>query len=137
VHEDYYNMLIFKWILIAVGAVPVRPSNSRNAMQNIVSLLNKNCVVGIFPEGEISTNGELSDLKRGFEKILSESKDDVIVIPFGINDMWGTFFSKAPKAIKKKQKFCFRRDIHINIGSPLNANVTRSEVKKSISNLLI
>jgi lysophospholipase L1-like esterase len=79
----------------------------------------------------------LSDLKRGFEKILSESKEDVIVVPFGINDMWGTFFSKAPKAIKKKQKFCFRRDIHINIGSPLNANATRSEVKKSISNLLI
>jgi acyl-[acyl-carrier-protein]-phospholipid O-acyltransferase/long-chain-fatty-acid--[acyl-carrier-protein] ligase len=106
-------------------------------MQNIVSLLNKNCVIGLFPEGEISTNGELSDLRRGFEKILSESKDDVIVVPFAINDMWGTFFSKAPKAIKKKQKFCFRRDIHINIGSPLNANATRSEVKKSISNLLI
>ena len=137
VHEDYYNMLIFKWILIAVGAVPIRPSNSRNAMQNIVSLLNKNCVVGIFPEGEISTNGELSDLKRGFEKILSESKDDVVVVPFAINDMWGTFFSKAPKAIKKKQKFCLRRDIHINIGLPLNANATRSEVKNSISNLLI
>jgi len=79
----------------------------------------------------------LSDLKRGFEKILSESRDDVVVVPFGINDMWGTFFSKAPKAIKKKQTFCFRRDIHINIGSPLNANATRSEVKKSISDLLI
>jgi hypothetical protein len=51
--------------------------------------------------------------------------------------MWGTFFSKAPKAIKKKQKFGFRRDIHINIGSPLDANANRSEVKKSISDLLI
>ena len=106
-------------------------------MQNIVSLLNKNCVVGIFPEGHISTNGELSDLKRGFEMILSESRDDVVVVPFAINDMWGTFFSKAPKEIKKKQKFCFRRNIHINIGPPLNVNATRSEVKKSISDLLI
>ena len=79
----------------------------------------------------------MSDLKRGFEKILSESSDDVVVVPFAINDMWGTFFSKAPKEIKKKQKFCFRRDIHINIGPPLNVNATRSEVKKSISDLLI
>jgi 1-acyl-sn-glycerol-3-phosphate acyltransferase len=130
-------MPIFKWVLIAVGAVPIRPSNSRNSLQSIVSLLNKNCVVGLVPEGEISTNGDLANLKRGFEKILAESRGDVIVVPFAINDMWGTFFSKAPKAIKKEQKFCFRRDIHINVGPPLNANATRSEVKKSISDLLI
>jgi hypothetical protein len=39
-------------------------------MQSIVSLLNDDCVVGIFPEGHVSTTGELSDLKRGFEKKL-------------------------------------------------------------------
>jgi 1-acyl-sn-glycerol-3-phosphate acyltransferase len=118
VHEDYYNKPIFKWVLIAVGAVPIRPSNSRNAMQSIVSLLNKNCVVGLFPEGEISTNGELADLKRGFEKILAESRGDVIVVPFAINDMWGTFFSKAPKAIKKEQKFVLEGIFILMLGHP-------------------
>ncbi len=73
-------------------------------MQSIVSLLNKNCVVGLFPEGEISTNGELADLKRGFEKILAESRGDVIVVPFAINDMWGTFFLKSAKKQSKRNK---------------------------------
>ena len=136
VHDDYYSKPIFNWILRAVGAVSIRPENSRNAMQSIVSLLNDNCVVGIFPEGHISTTGELSDLKRGFEKILSESKDSVVVVPFAVNDMWGSFFSKAPRSIKKKKKFSFRREVNISIGKRLASNTTRSEVKKSIGSLL-
>ena len=136
VHDDYYSKPIFNWILRAVGAVSIRPENSRNAMQSIVSLLNDDCVVGIFPEGHVSTTGELSDLKRGFEKILSESKDSVVVVPFAVNDMWGSFFSKAPKSIKKKKKFSFRREVNISIGKRLASNTTRSEVKKSIGSLL-
>ena len=136
VHDDYYRKPVFNWVLRAVGAVSIRPENSRNAMQSIVSLLNDDCVVGIFPEGHISTTGELSDLKRGFEKILSESKDSVVVVPFAVNDMWGSFFSKAPRSIKKKKKFSFRREVNISIGKRLASNTTRSEVKKSIGSLL-
>ena len=137
VHDDYYSKPIFNWILRAVGAVSIRPENSRNAMQSIVSLLNDDCVVGIFPEGHISITGELSNLKRGFEKILSESKDSVVVVPFAVNDMWGSFFSKAPRSIKKKKKFSFRREVNISIGKRLASNTTRSEVKKSIGSLLV
>ena len=136
VHDDYYSKPIFNWVLRAVGAVSIRPENSRNAMQSIVSLLNDDCVVGIFPEGSISITGELNDLKRGFEKILSESNNSVVVVPFAVNDMWGSFFSKAPKSIKKKKKFSFRRDVNITIGKSLTSDTNRSEVKKSIGNLL-
>jgi len=136
VHDDYYSKPIFNWVLRAVGAVSIRPENSRNAMQSIVSLLNDDCVVGIFPEGSISITGELNDLKRGFEKILSESNNSVVVVPFAVNDMWGSFFSKAPKSIKKKKKFSFRRDVNITIGKSLKSDTNRSEVKKSIGNLL-
>ena len=136
VHDDYYRKPIFNWILRGVGAVSIRPENSRNAMQNIVSLLNDNCVVGIFPEGHISTTGELSDFKRGFEKILSECKDNVVVVPFAINNMWGSFFSKAPKSIKKKKKFNLRRSVNVNIGKPLTSETNRNAVKSSIGKLL-
>ena len=97
VHDDYYSKPIFNWILRGVGAVSIRPENSRNAMQNIINLLNDDCVVCLFPEGHVSTSGELSDLKRGFEKVLSQSKEAVIVVPFAIKNMWGSFFSKAPR----------------------------------------
>jgi 1-acyl-sn-glycerol-3-phosphate acyltransferase len=50
--------------------------------------------------------------------------------------MWGSFFSKAPKSIKKKEKFSFRRDVNITIGKSLKSDTNRSEVKKSIGNLL-
>ena len=136
VHDDYYRKPIFNWILRGVGAVSIRPENSRNAMQNIINLLNDDCVVGIFPEGHISTTGELSDLKRGFEKILAECKDNVVVVPFAINNMWGSFFSKAPKSIKKKKKFNLRRSVNVNIGKPLTSETNRNAVKSSIGKLL-
>tara|TARA_B110000967_G_C18896869_1_gene571337 strand:- start:701 stop:1294 length:594 start_codon:yes stop_codon:yes gene_type:complete len=136
VHDDYYRKPVFNQILRMVGAVSIRPENSRNAMQNILSLLNEDCVVGIFPEGHISTTGELSDLKRGFEKILSECKENVIVVPFAINDMWGSFFSKAPKSIKNKKIFSIRRRVNVFIGKSLTTETNRIEVKKSIGNLL-
>ena len=136
VHDDYYRKPIFNWILRGVGAVSIRPENSRNAMQNIINLLNDDRVVGIFPEGHISTTGELSDLKRGFEKILAECKDNVVVVPFAINDMWGSFFSKAPKLIKNKNKFNLRRSVNVNIGKPLTSETNRNAVKSSIGKLL-
>ena len=136
VHDDYYRKPVFNWILRGVGAVSIRPESSRNAMQSIVTLLNDDCVVGLFPEGHISTTGKISDLKRGFEKILAESKDNVSVVPFAVNNMWGSFFSKAPRSIKKNKKFSFRREIHVCIGESLDSKTNRVEVKKAIGNLL-
>ena len=136
VHDDYYSKPIFNWILRGVGAVSIRPENSRNAMQNIINLLNDDCVVCLFPEGHVSTSGELSDLKRGFEKVLSQSKEAVIVVPFAIKNMWGSFFSKAPRADKKRMKFRLRREVKVKIGTGLNSNTTKEEVKKQIGSLL-
>ena len=136
VHDDYYSKPVFNWILRGVGAVSIRPENSRNAMQNIINLLNDDCIVCLFPEGHVSTSGELSDLKRGFEKVLSQSKEGVIVVPFAVNNMWGSFFSKAPKAVKRSMKFSLRREVNVRIGKGLTSNATKEEVKKRIGSLL-
>jgi len=136
VHDDYYSKPVFNWILRGVGAVSIRPENSRNAMQNIINLLNDDCIVCLFPEGHVSTSGELSDLKRGFEKVLSQSKEDVIVVPFAVNNMWGSFFSKAPRAVKRRMKFSLRREVNVRIGKGLTSNATKKEVKKRIGSLL-
>jgi acyl-[acyl-carrier-protein]-phospholipid O-acyltransferase/long-chain-fatty-acid--[acyl-carrier-protein] ligase len=136
VHDDYYSKPIFNWILRGVGAVSIKPENSRNAMQNIINLLNDDCVVGLFPEGHVSTTGELSNLKRGFEKVLSQSKDGVNVVPFAVNNMWGSFFSKAPRSVKRGMGFSFRREVNVSIGKALDSSATKEEVKRGIGNLL-
>ena len=136
VHDDYYSKPIINWFLRGVGAVSIRPESSRNAMQNIINLLNDDCVVCLFPEGHVSTSGELSDLKRGFEKVLSQSKEGVVIVPFAINNMWGSFFSKAPRAVKRKMRFSLRREVRLKIGKGLSSDTTKEEVKKQIGSLL-
>jgi len=136
VHDDYYSKPIINWFLRGVGAVSIRPESSRNAMQNIINLLNDDCVVCLFPEGHVSTSGELSDLKRGFEKVLSQSKEGVVIVPFAINNMWGSFFSKAPRVVKRKMRFSLRREVRLKIGKGLSSDTTKEEVKKQIGSLL-
>ena len=50
--------------------------------------------------------------------------------------MWGSFFSKAPRSIKKKRKFSLRRSVNVNIGAALTSETNRNEVKVSIGKLL-
>jgi hypothetical protein len=51
--------------------------------------------------------------------------------------MWGSFFSKAPRAVKRNMKFSFRREINVRIGKALNSSATKEEVKRGIGNLLL
>ena len=50
--------------------------------------------------------------------------------------MWGSFFSKAPRVVKKRMKFRLRREVKVKIGTGLNSNTTKEEVKKQIGSLL-
>ncbi len=64
-----------------------------NAYEKIVQALKNNELVCIFPEGEITRNGEMNKLKSGILKIIH--KTPVEIIPIAISGMWGSFFSRA------------------------------------------
>ena len=135
-HEDYYNIPLLRWFWRAIKIICVNPSSSRNALRNIVSALENKQMVGIFPEGEISRTGNLLQLKRGFEKILSETNTDVTVLPFVVENMWGSLLSKAPKEVKASQRFFFRRKVHIHFGKDLGKNIDRTSLEKAMLNML-
>ena len=95
-HADYYDWPVLRSILKLLHVISISPASSRGALKNIITALENNKAVGLFPEGQISTDGELAPLMRGFEKILKEAKVEVTVVPFAINNMWGDFLSLAP-----------------------------------------
>jgi len=135
-HAEYYDWPVLRTVLKWLSVISIQPTSSRGAIRNIVTALENNKAIGLFPEGHISTDGEFAPLMRGFERILKEVDAEVTVVPFAINNMWGDFLSLAPKEIRKQQKFTLRRTVGLNFGPRLDSNTTRAEVARSITKML-
>ena len=78
-------------------AIPIAPAKEDAAMmerafEEVSQALRDGELVGIFPEGRITDNGELYPFRSGLTRILE--RDPVPVIPLALRGLWGSFFSR-------------------------------------------
>ncbi len=67
-------------------SVPILTDEHLSRLNNA---LNDGEVVCIFPEGRLTSNGELGEFRPGVEKILE--RNPVPVIPMALKGLWGSF----------------------------------------------
>ncbi|EGH24793.1 acyltransferase family protein, partial [Pseudomonas amygdali pv. mori str. 301020] len=100
------------------------------SFKRIAQYLAEGELVCIFPEGKLTTDGEISGFKSGMSRIIEETP--VPVIPLALQGLWGSFFSRDPS------KTLFRRlwsRVVLVAGSPIAADVAtpvdvREEVRR-------
>ena len=78
-------------------AIPIAPAKEDAAMmerafEEVSAALREGELVGIFPEGRITDNGEICPFRPGVTRILE--RDPVPVIPLALQGLWGSFFSR-------------------------------------------
>ena len=74
-----------------------------NAFKRIKEELDSGELICIFPEGKLTTDGEVDTFKSGIERILKESP--VPVVPMALDGLWGSFFShKSGHALTTRPK---------------------------------
>jgi acyl-[acyl-carrier-protein]-phospholipid O-acyltransferase/long-chain-fatty-acid--[acyl-carrier-protein] ligase len=103
--EDYYNVRVLQPIMRLIGALPISDKRAKDAVKTAVEKIKQGEIVCIFPEGELSRNGSLLRLKRGYEIIARQAKCPVV--PTWMDQLWGSIFSfrggrffwKLPKSI--------------------------------------
>ena len=83
----------------------------------------------IFPEGKLTTNGEVGEFRPGVERILNATP--VPTIPLALQGLWGSFFSHKGGAFRNTGRFWSR--VRIRAGEALRpegltAERLRSEV---------
>jgi 1-acyl-sn-glycerol-3-phosphate acyltransferase len=105
-----------------VKAIPIAPEKEDKALmeaafQRIAQELREGEVVCIFPEGRLTKTGEMEGFRGGIERILKETP--VPVVPMALEGLWGSMFSRMPKAEKKQQKRGFRPRLKLTIGDAL------------------
>lgn len=88
---------ILRFVLKTAKAIPLDLSS--NAIQSreeaylqITRALEQGELIGIFPEGERTYNGEIQPFKPMIDHLLE--KTPVSVIPVALQGLWGSFFSK-------------------------------------------
>ncbi|MGQ0576195.1 MAG: MFS transporter [Pseudonocardia sp.] len=79
-------------------AIPIAPEREdaaayRAAFEAADAALADGELLGIFPEGAITRDGELARFRGGIMKILA--RRPVPVVPVGLRNLWGSYFSRA------------------------------------------
>lgn len=117
-----FNRGLMAWMARQARVIPIAsraedPAAFERAFDQIHTELQGDWVVGIFPEGKLTGDGEIGEFKKGIEHIIA--RDPVPVVPMALNGLWGSTFSrKDGPALRKPPRGLFTR-VSITIGPPV------------------
>lgn len=119
-----YNLPIMNFIFRTAKAIPIAgrsedPALYEAAFAQMDEALEAGDVLCIFPEGQITADGEMNEFRPGILRVLEQSP--VPVVPVALQGLWGSLFSrKGGPAFFKMPRRVFAR-IGLNVGSALPA----------------
>lgn len=95
-YHKIFNIPFLRFIFKTANAIPIAPKKENpelleNAYNQIATELRTGNVVGVFPEGRLTSDGEVGIFKSGIERILAETP--VVVVPMALGGLWGSYFS--------------------------------------------
>ncbi|MCK6262058.1 MFS transporter [Vibrio sp. ZSDE26] len=121
--EDYANLPPLRKFLNRAGVIPIsasRKTSIRRAFQEVEASLKEGHIVCIFPEGSLTSDGEVAEFMRGMDIILKRSP--VPVIPMALKGLWGSYFSRYKGSACKGLPNRFWSKIEIEAGEPVAPN---------------
>jgi 1-acyl-sn-glycerol-3-phosphate acyltransferase len=123
---------IFRWPLLnfvfrTSKAIPIAsakedPAMMDRAFDEVGKALDAGDLVGIFPEGKITADGNINPFRPGITRILA--RNPVPVVPMALRGLWGSFFSRKHGPAMTRP---FRRGVFSRIELVAGAAVPAAE----------
>ena len=142
---------VLGWLFKLAKAIPIAPHKEdpatyEAAFARAAEVLREGDLLAIFPEGGITSNGELQPFKGGVMKILEHAKAeglDVPIVPMALTNLWGSYFSrielrggKNVAMVKPMRRGLFNR-VGLEVGEPVPAvGVTPGLLQQRVADLL-
>ena len=128
--KPIYNMPVLNFIFRTAKAIPIDsrkadPEGYEQAFARIAEELSNGEVVCIFPEGKLTTNGEIDEFKNGISRILQETP--VPVIPMALRGLWGSFFSHKDRPALSQMPKRFWSNIDLVVGDSITPDQATPE----------
>ena len=132
-----YRIPLLKFIFKVGKAIPIAskkedPLILEEAYRSMHRVLDEGDVLGIFPEGRITGDGEIQEFKPGIDKIIDEQP--VPVVPVALCNLWGSLFSRRDP-VHKRRPYKLWATIELRIGEAIppeqvSAERLEAEVRK-------
>ena len=141
-HYRIFNLPILSFVFRTGGAIPVAskkedPALREAAFEEVAKALDRGDLVGIFPEGAITYDGEMGPFRPGIERIVK--RNPVPVVPMALCGLFGSFFSrKDGSAMSKPVRLLTRfwSEVELVAADPIPAEELRTEdLREKILNL--
>ncbi len=92
-----FKVPVLNFVFRTSGAIPIAPEKEDAALKErafaqVAEALAAGELVGIFPEGGITANGEIGPFRPGTARILRDTP--VPVVPLALQGLWGSTFSR-------------------------------------------
>ncbi len=104
--------------LIPIATKKENPEILEKAYADIAHGLQTGHILGLFPEGFISRNGQMRRFQPGVNRILKH--DPTPVIPIALEGLWGSFFSFSGGGPLKGLPTFSRRKVKLKIMDPIS-----------------
>lgn len=122
--KPIFDLPVLHYIFKTGKSIPIHsqkldPVTYERAFEMISKELQDGEIVCLFPEGKLTTTGEIDTFRKGVEQIIG--KDPVPVIPIALKGLWGSFFShKDGSALTKVPRRIWSR-VTMVVGEPIAA----------------
>jgi 1-acyl-sn-glycerol-3-phosphate acyltransferase len=96
--HNIFKTPMLGWVFRQMKAIPIasakeKPELIEEAFARAKKTLAEGDVVGIFPEGKLTSTGEINPFRPGIERLVKES--GAPVVPLAIRGLYGSFFSRS------------------------------------------
>ena len=125
-----FNVPVMRWIFRTGKAIPIagakeNPEVMRRAFEEIDAALADGQLVGIFPEGALTRDGEIAPFKGGVERVLE--RRPVPVVPMALKHMWTSMWSKRDGRMRQMRlPRRFRAHIEVLAGAPVDGREAKA-----------
>jgi 1-acyl-sn-glycerol-3-phosphate acyltransferase len=126
-----FNIPVMRWIFRTGKAIPIAgakedPEVMQRAFDAVDAALADGEIVGIFPEGALTRDGDIAKFKGGVEKILA--RRPVPVVPMALRGMWVSMWSKRDSRLRRMRvPRRFRAHIEVLAGPPQDGTQATAE----------
>ncbi|MFO1398207.1 MAG: MFS transporter [Burkholderiales bacterium] len=120
--HQIFRIPLLNWVFRTMQAIPVASGREDAALKEAAfaaaaAALRNGEVVGIFPEGRLTSTGEMGDFRPGIERMVTETP--VPVVPMALRGLWGSFFSRSHEGkAMRRWRGMFSR-IALAVGAPV------------------
>jgi hypothetical protein len=103
-YHKIFKIPVLSWLFRTARCIPIAPAKEDPAMMQrafdeIDAALAAGEVIGIFPEGALTLDGEIAPFRAGIERILE--KQPVPVFPLALRGMWASMWSRRDSALRR------------------------------------